>query len=142
VQHFDQLQNQRFSMNFVDATLMLAVLQYIAFGTLVAKARGTYGVKAPAITGNEHFERRYRAHANTLELLVVLVPSSYASAHYWPGWAVAIAVLIYLAGRLIYWRTYIAEPSTRTFGFTLSIAPIVLLALSALAAALIGKSAV
>jgi glutathione S-transferase len=128
-------------MNLVDAALMLAVLQYIVFGTLVAKARGTYGVKAPAITGNEQFERRYRVHANTLELFVVLVPSAYASAHYWPGWVVAVAVLAYLAGRFIYWRAYIAEPSSRSLGFTLSIAPIVALALSALAAALMGKGA-
>jgi glutathione S-transferase len=128
-------------MNLVDAALMLAVLQYIVFGTLVAKARGTYGVKAPAITGNEQFERRYRVHANTLELFVVLVPSAYASAHYWPGWVVAVAVLVYLAGRFIYWRAYIAEPSSRSLGFTLSITPIFALAISALAAALMGKGA-
>ncbi len=128
-------------MNFVDAALMLAVLQYIVFGTLVAKARQTYSVKAPAITGNEQFERRYRVHANTLELLVVLVPSTLASAHYWPGWVVAVAVSVYLIGRLIYWRAYVAEPSSRSLGFTLSITPIVALALSALLAALVGKSA-
>ena len=128
-------------MNFVDAALMLAVLQYIVFGTLVAKARETYGVKAPAITGDEQFERRYRAHANTLELLVVLVPSAYASAHYWPGWVVALAVLVFLVGRLVYWRAYITEPSTRSLGFTLSILPIIALTLSALAAVVMGKGA-
>jgi glutathione S-transferase len=129
------------TLNYVDAAAMLAVLQYVIFGTLVAKARGTYGIKAPAVSGNEHFERRYRAHMNTLELLVVLLPSAYAAAHYWPGWAVAAAVLVYLLGRVVYWRAYVTEPASRSLGFTLSIAPVLALALCALVPALLGKSA-
>ncbi len=129
------------TMNLVDAVAMLAVLQYIFFGTLVAKARDTYGIKAPAVSGDEQFERMYRVQMNTLELLVVFFPSAYAAAHYWPQWAVAAAMCVYLIARFVYWRSYIANPASRTLGFALSLAPIMVMALSALAPALLGTSA-
>jgi glutathione S-transferase len=116
-------------------------MNLVFFGTLVAKARQTYGIKAPAVSGNEQFERIYRVHINTLELLVVFFPSAYAAAHYWPSWIVAIAMCVYIAGRFVYWRSYTANPSSRTLGFTLSIAPVMALALCALVPALLGKSA-
>ena len=56
-------------MEYVALVSGLALLQYIAFGMLVGKARGKYGVKAPAITGNDVFERYFRVQQNTLELL-------------------------------------------------------------------------
>ena len=48
---------------------------------------------------------------------------------------------IYVVGNVVYWRSYIANPASRTLGFTLSIAPIMALALCALLPALLGKSA-
>lgn len=127
-------------MNHVDVVAMLAVLQYIAFGTLVAKARGTYGVHAPAVTGSEPFERIYRVQMNTLELLVAFVPALYAAAHYWPSLYVAGAGAVYLVGRIVYWRAYVASPASRSLGFGLSIFPILSLALAALVPALLGKT--
>ena len=127
-------------MNHVDAVAMLAVLQYIAFGALVGKARGTYGVKAPAVTGSEPFERIYRVQMNTLELLVALLPALYAAAHYWPSAYVAVAGAVYLVGRTVYWRAYVARPASRGLGFLLSIAPVMALALAALVAAVLGKT--
>jgi len=44
-------------MNYVHIVALLAIIQFIVFGMLVGKARGQYGIKAPAMTGNEHFER-------------------------------------------------------------------------------------
>jgi len=127
-------------MNHVDAVAMLAVLQFIGFGALVGKARGTYGVKAPAVTGSEPFERIYRVQMNTLELLVALLPALYAAAHYWPSLYVAGAGAVYLVGRIVYWRAYVASPSSRSLGFLLSIGPILALALAALVPALLGKT--
>ena len=127
-------------MNAVDAVAMLAVIQYLVFGGLVGKARGTYGIQAPAVTGNEQFERVYRVQMNTLELLVVLFPSMYAAAHYWPQWVVAAAGGVYLVGRVLYWRAYVSEPKSRGLGFMLSIGPVFALALAALVAALLGKA--
>lgn len=125
-------------MNAIDIVAMLAVLQYLGFGALVGQARTRYGVKAPAVTGHEQFERLYRVQMNTLELLVVLLPVMYASARYWPPLAVAAAGALYLVGRIVYWRAYVARPASRGIGFLLSIGPVSALALATLVAALRG----
>jgi len=128
-------------MNFIDTVAMLAVAQYLFFATLVGQARGKYGVKAPAITGSEPFERAYRVQMNTLELLVALLPALYVAARYWPAPYVAGAGLVYLVGRFLYWRAYVTAPQSRSLGFALSIAPIMGLIVAALAGALAGKGA-
>ena len=70
-------------MTPVDIVAMLALLQYLVFGAQVGSARGKYGVKAPAVTGHEMFERAYRVQMPTLELLVMLLPALYVAARYW-----------------------------------------------------------
>lgn len=122
-------------MNLVDIVAALAVLQFLVFGGLVGRARGRYGVKAPAVTGSEPFERAYRVQMNTLELLVALLPSMYLAARYWPpAWAAAAGV-VYLVGRQLYARAYVKDPARRGLGFLLSIGPVFVLALAALGAA-------
>ena len=64
-------------MAYVDIVTALALLQFIVFGFKVGRARGRYGVKAPAITGNEIFERHFRVQQNTLEQLMVFLPGMY-----------------------------------------------------------------
>ena len=70
-------------MAYVDIVTALAVLQFVVFGFRVGGARGKYGIKAPAITGNEIFERHFRVQQNTLEQLIVFLPGLYLFAHYW-----------------------------------------------------------
>ena len=127
-------------MNYVDTVAMLAIIQYLVFGSLVGKARGQYGVNAPAVSGNEQFERVYRVQMNTLELLVAFLPALYAAARYWPGWVIACVGAVYLVGRVIYWRAYVAAPASRGLGFVLSIGPVFTLALAVLVPAVLGKS--
>jgi uncharacterized MAPEG superfamily protein len=125
-------------LNLVDIVALLALLQFLLFGSLVGQARGRYGVKAPAVSGHEQFERIYRVQMNTLELLVLLLPAMYVAARYWPAAWVAGAGAVYLLGRLIYWRAYVADPRRRGLGFLLSIAPVFALLLAALVAAVRG----
>ena len=55
-------------------TLLICLL---LFGTAanVGRARGLYGIKAPAVTGHEMFERAYRIQMNTLENAVLVLPT-------------------------------------------------------------------
>ncbi len=78
---------------------------------------------------------------NTLELLVALIPSLYAAAHYWPSLYVAGVGAVYLVGRIVYWRAYVASPASRGPGFVLSLGPVMILALAALVSALLGSGA-
>jgi uncharacterized membrane protein YecN with MAPEG domain len=122
-------------MNLVDIVAALALLQYLVFGGLVGRARGRYGVKAPAVTGSEMFERAYRVQMNTLELLVALLPALYLAARYWPPAFAAAAGAVYLVGRLIYAQAYVKDPARRGLGFMLSIAPVFVLVVAGLGAA-------
>jgi len=125
-------------MNYVDLIALLAIAQLILFGVLVGRARGRYGVKAPAVSGHEMFERAYRVQMNTLELMVAFLPTLYIAARYWPQSYVAIVGAIYLVGRLVYWRSYTVAPASRGLGFALSMLPIMALLVGSLVALLGG----
>jgi glutathione S-transferase len=114
-------------MAYTDIVTALALLQFIVFGFRVGGARGKYGVKAPATTGNEIFERYFRIQQNTLEQLVAFIPGLYLFSHYFnPSWA-AVLGLIYLIGREIYAASYVKDPAKRSAGFGLSFLPTVIL---------------
>ena len=122
-------------MHYVELIAMLVVVQYLFFGVQVGRARGRYGVKAPAVSGHEGFERIYRVQMNTLELMVALLPSLFVAARFWPAPWVAGLGAVYLIGRFIYWRAYVGNPASRTLGFLLSMLPIIALLAMALAGA-------
>jgi uncharacterized MAPEG superfamily protein len=116
-------------MAWVQLVALLALFEYLGFGTAVGNARARYGIKAPAITGEEHFERYFRVQQNTLELLIVFLPVLAIAAAYWnPVWVAAIGA-VYLVGRLVYFRAYVREPRQRSLGYGLSIVPVLLLVL-------------
>lgn len=119
-------------MHLVALVGLLALLQYLVFGMLVGRARGKYGVKAPAITGHEVFERYFRVQQNTLELLVVFLPALWLFALYVSATWAAILGATYLVGRVLYLRSYVADPAKREIGFGLSFLPIVALVIGAL----------
>jgi glutathione S-transferase len=119
-------------MAYVDIVTVLALLQFIMFGFKVGRARGRYGVKAPAITGNDTFERHFRVQQNTLELLVALVPGLYLYSRYWNPLVAAALGVIYLIGREVYAAAYVKEPAKRSAGFGLSFLPTAILVLGGL----------
>ena len=122
-------------MAYVDIVTALAVLQFFVFGFKVGGARGRFGVKAPAITGNEIFERHFRVQQNTLELLIAFVPGLYLFSRYWsPPTAAALGV-IYLIGREVYAAGYVKEPAKRSAGYGMSFLPTVILVVGGLAGA-------
>jgi glutathione S-transferase len=107
-------------MGWVTIVAMLALLEYFFFGVKVGQARVKYGVKAPATTGNEQFERYNRVHINTLEQLVIFIPGLYGFATYVsPIWAAIIGV-VFIVGRAVYFNLYIGNPEKRGPGALLS----------------------
>lgn len=119
-------------MEPVAVVILLALIEYVAFGMLVGRARGKYGVHAPAVAGHEVFERYFRVHQNTLEMLVVFVPAMWLFGTYVdPTWA-ALLGLVYVIGRILYLRGYVADPAKREIGFGLSVLPVIVLLLGAL----------
>ena len=114
-------------MAYVDIVTALALLQFMVFGFKVAKARGRYGIVAPAISGNEIFERYFRVQQNTLEQLIVFLPALYVFSHYYSPLVAAALGVVYLIGREIYAFTYVKDPKKRELGFVLTVLPLAIL---------------
>ena len=114
-------------MAYVDIVTALALLQFMVFGFKVAKARGRYGIVAPAIAGNEIFERYFRVQQNTLEQLIVFLPALYVFSHYFSPLVAAALGVVYLIGREIYAVTYVKDPKKRGPGYLLTVLPVVIL---------------
>ena len=125
-------------MRFVHIVAILAVAQFIFFTVQVGQARGRHGVKAPAITGHEEYERALRVQMNTLEQLACFLPVLFIAAVYWPGLYVAAIGVVYLVGRMLYWRAYMSDPTTRGPGFLLTAIPTFVLLVASLLGVLFG----
>lgn len=95
---------------------VLALLLFFWTLASVARARGKYGVKAPATTGDPAFERVFRVQMNTLEQLVLFLPSLWLAATYWnPTWSGVIG-LVWIVARILYARAY-SRGERRGVGF-------------------------
>ena len=104
----------------VHAVIALALLEYFTFGMLVGRARGKFNVPAPATTGHPEFERTFRVQQNTLEQLIIFVPSMLVfGAHVSAAVACALG-LVFVVGRVLYFRGYVAEAAKRGTGFAVS----------------------
>lgn len=103
--------------------LALALLEFFFFGLAVARARATYKVPAPATTGNEVFERYFRAQMNTLEQLIIFVPGLMLFAWYVNAWVAAALGAVFIIGGALYFRGYVRAAEGRHFGFMLSVVP-------------------
>jgi glutathione S-transferase len=122
--------------NGVVIVTLLALLFYFATTVAVARARGKYGVAAPAITGAPEFERTYRVQANTLEWLPLFLPSMWLFAYYVsPAWAAGIGV-VWILARVYYAMSYTRNPSSRGPGFGIQAAATGVLLLGALGRAI------
>jgi glutathione S-transferase len=114
-------------MAWVELITLLALIQLGFFSTLVGRARGRYGIHAPATTGNEHFERYYRVQVNTIETLILFLPALWIAAKYWsPRW-VSVIGAVYLVGRMLYLQGYVLDPKKRGLGYGLSAIPVLVL---------------
>ena len=103
-------------MELVYVTIVLALLEYMVMGALVGFARTKYGVAAPATTGHPDFERTYRVHINTLENLVIFIPSVWIFAAYVsPRWA-AMLGFAFVICRAIYAFGYMKAAEKRGIG--------------------------
>lgn len=121
-------------MDFVAFVVLLALIEYVVIFILTGRARGQYGVKAPATTGHPVFERWIRVQQNTVEQLLVFLPAIFLFASYvsarWAGWI----GLVFVVGRALYARSYVADPESRSLGFALTVVPNLVLLVGALLA--------
>jgi uncharacterized MAPEG superfamily protein len=124
-------------MAIVHIVIALALIQFFVFGGLVGRARVKYQIEAPAITGHPVFERYYRVHYNTMELLLSFVPGMLLFGTYISPTVAAGLGLLFIVGRIVYLRGYVAEPKKRGAGFGISVLPTMILLLGGLIGAIV-----
>jgi glutathione S-transferase len=101
------------SQPYAAAVTLIAVLVYFLITGAVARARGQYAIRAPAVTGNENFERAYRVQMNTLEQLAMFLPALWLYAAYVSDRGAAVGGLIWIVGRVVYALAYTRDPTKR-----------------------------
>jgi glutathione S-transferase len=109
-----------------------SVIFYGYLGVRVALARKEFAIQAPAVTGHPIFERSYRVQMNTLEWLPIHLCGLWLFAIYVSDAGAAVLGLIWIAGRTIYARAYVADPGSRATGFTIQLVATALLCLGAI----------
>jgi hypothetical protein len=122
-------------MALVHLVMALILLEFVAFGWQVGKARVRYNVPAPATTGNEVFERYFRVQMNTLEQLVVVLPAMLICAHYWSPAMTAALGTLFIVGRALYFLGYTQAAARRHTGFLVGSIPAMILLVGAIVGA-------
>lgn len=105
---------------YTAAVTLLALLLYQVVSMGAGRARARYGIKAPAVTGNEHFERAYRVQMNTLEQMVFFLPALWLCAVLLSDIGAAVGGLVWAIGRAMYAVSYRNDPAKRGPGMGLT----------------------
>ncbi|MDR3508015.1 MAG: MAPEG family protein [Caulobacteraceae bacterium] len=133
-------------MHNLVALITLAALLFFFWTCLqVGKARGTFNVPAPATTGHPEFERYFRVQNNTLEGLILFLPSLWLfalaidqlQASLLGDKVAAVLGLIWIIGRVIYMRSYVKDPASRSLGFGVQMLASMILLVGALIAVVV-----
>ena len=98
---------------------LLSLLVYVWMILRIPGARRRAGIDAPAMTGDPELERHLRIQANTVEWLVIYLPSLWLFAIYWNDLVAAALGVVWMIGRIVYALGYAADPKKRELGFVI-----------------------
>jgi glutathione S-transferase len=107
--------------NFSAIVTLLAVLFYFYTSVAVGKARAKYGIKAPAVTGHPEFERYFRIQMNMLEWMPIFLTCLWLFALYINDAAASAVGLVWVLGRVLYYRDYAQAAEKRGRGFGIQV---------------------
>jgi glutathione S-transferase len=97
-----------------------ALILYFIVTINVGRARFKYKVSPPQMTGNPDFERVVRVHQNTLEQLILFLPSLWIFSQFIsPIWAAGIGT-VWIIGRILFAWGYYQAAEKRAAGFGIS----------------------
>lgn len=110
---------------------LLTVVLILWFMMKVGKERGT-AIKAPATTGTAEFDRAFRVHMNTIEQVVMFLPSLWLALPVLGDIYTAAIGGVWLVGRTMFAFAYWKDPDSRSTGFMISFLALVALLIPAL----------
>jgi uncharacterized membrane protein YecN with MAPEG domain len=100
-------------MAYTGLVTLVILVQYIVFMLLVGKQRVAHGIKAPATSGHEMFDRAYRVQMNTLEQMAIALPAMWVCALFFSPTVAAALGVVFLIGRFLYGLSYMGNPEKR-----------------------------
>lgn len=111
---------------------VLTVLLLFVMMALVGRARGIYGVQAPATSGPDGFERAFRVQMNTQESTLMFLPALWTAASFSLPWLAAIFGAVWLLARIWYAAAYLDPAKSRAIPFVISVLTLLALVVQAL----------
>lgn len=115
---------------------LVSLLVYVWMIMRIGGARRRTGIDAPAMTGDPELERHLRVQANTVEWLVIYLPSLWLFAIYWNDLFAAAAGVVWIIGRILYALGYAADAKKRELGFVIQMLATAVLLFGALGKAI------
>ncbi|ATC33485.1 MAPEG family protein [Caulobacter vibrioides] len=115
---------------------LVSLLVYVWMIMRIGGARRRTGIDAPAMTGDPELERHLRVQANTVEWLVIYLPSLWLFAIYWNDLFAAAAGVVWIIGRILYALGYAADAKKRELGFMIQMLATAVLLFGALGRAI------
>lgn len=117
---------------FPSLVTVLTLILYFILTLNVGRARVKYKVPVPQTSGDADFERVFRVQQNTLEQLILFLPSLWLFALFVsPIWGAGIGGL-WIIGRILYAWGYYQAAEKRMIGFVMNVFSILVLLLGSL----------
>lgn len=117
---------------FPSFVTVLTLILFFVITANVGRARVKYKVPVPQTSGDPNFERVFRVQQNTLEQLILFLPSLWLfSLFVSPNWGAGIGG-IWVIGRILYAWGYYQEANKRTLGFGINALSLIVLLLGSL----------
>jgi uncharacterized membrane protein YecN with MAPEG domain len=117
---------------FPSLVTVLALMLFFVLTANVGRARAKYKVLPPQTSGDPDFERVFRVQQNTLEQLILFLPSLWLfSLFVSPIWGAGVGTL-WMIGRILYAWGYYQAAEKRFIGFGINVLSLLVLLVGSL----------
>ncbi len=106
--------------NWVMLVTVLSVIVLFVTTINVGRSRAKFGIKPPLMTGDPEFERALRVQQNTLEQIVLFLPSLWIFATVANSMYATILGAVWVVGRILYAWGYYQAAEKRGLGFAIA----------------------
>lgn len=111
---------------------VITLIVFFVITLNVGRARVKYKVPVPQTSGDPDFERVFRVQQNTLEQLILFLPSLWLfSLFVSPIWGAGIGG-VWIIGRILFAWGYYQEAQKRRLGFAINALSVIVLILGSL----------
>jgi uncharacterized membrane protein YecN with MAPEG domain len=117
---------------FPSSVTVLTLILYLVITINVGRARGKYKVPVPQTSGDPDFERVFRVQQNTLEQLILFLPSLWLFSLFVSPISGAGIGAFWIIGRILYAWGYYQAAEKRSIGFGINSLSILVLLVGSL----------